>query len=183
MDTAPSATRRKSYSGDLKLVGKQAENIVLKWLRSNPTVLGVTDLSDIEQVQHTDCDFLVRFRKGGHTLAEVKSDRHMRWDGNLVFELARIYHVARPENAVQLGWSASTVARWLIIYSPTEKAIYIFPVERVRQVMQRYTQQKRNQTKPVWIPTDLTKSTLILLIPLSEFRGAYRRYEIAEEKP
>jgi len=181
LDTAPSATRQKSYSGALKVAGKQAESIVLKWLRDNPTVLGVTDLSDVEQVQHTDCDFLIRMRSGGHALAEVKSDRHMRWDGNLVFELARIYHVGKPENAVQLGWSASTVATWLIIYSPQEKAIYVFPVARVREVMQRYTQQKRNQTKPVWIPTDLTKSTLILLIPLSEFRGAYRRYELEEE--
>jgi hypothetical protein len=164
----------------LKAAGKQAESVVLRWLQANPTVLGVTDLSDIEQVQHTDADFLVRMRSGGHALAEVKYDRHMRWDGNLVFELARIYHVTRPENAVQLGWSASTVATWLIIYSPTENAIYVFPVARVREVMQRYTQQLRGRSKPTWVSTDLTKSTLILLIPLSEFRGAYRRYELEE---
>jgi hypothetical protein len=182
LDTAPSATRRKTYTGDLKTVGKQAESIVLKWLKANPTVLGVTDLSDIEQVQRTDADFLIKFREGGHALAEVKYDRHIHWEGNLVFELARIYHEARPENAFRSGWSASTVAQWLIVYSPQESALYIFPIDRLRSAVQRYTQKKRKQTTMLWIPTDQTKSTIILLIPLSELRHIYRRYNLPEEE-
>lgn len=169
----------RSYEGQMMQTGKEAERIVMAWLRQNPNVVEVHDLSNTEELWKTDTDLLIKTRDGQDILAEVKSCRHIRQDGHVNFEIARIYHNAPTERAIQLGWGQRSPAHYLFVYSPVEKAIYRFNMQTMRSVMQRVTKQARADSQLHWVSTDDTKSTLILLLPLKEFGPHYGRYDVS----
>ncbi len=161
----PGANRQRSYSGDYMKVGKEAEQIVLNWLKERPWVLGVEDFRQLRQVHEADIDFGVKLVDGRVTLAEVKSDWHLGKSGNVLFEILRINHTCQPDKACVLGWSARSPAVWFLYYAPQVKSIYQCRADELRQAFQAYTREARGDTRRVWVDTDSIKSTLNVLIP------------------
>ena len=64
INSAPSATRAKSYSGGYMEFGKMGEEIVLNWLRKNSKILGVDDLRELRVMREADADCMITNREG-----------------------------------------------------------------------------------------------------------------------
>jgi hypothetical protein len=165
LDTAPSASRERSYDGDYMAAGRKAETIVLDWLRTRPEVIGVEDLTGLRQMREADVDCSVALMDGRVTLAEIKSDAHLGVSGNVLFEVLRINHTAPHDRAVTLGWSARSPAHWLLFYAPAVGKIYRWSMEDYRNGLQLYAGAERARARMSFVATDKIKSTVNILVP------------------
>jgi ribosomal protein L19 len=176
----PSASKERSYNGEYMQVGKQAEEIVLSFLKSRPDVLGVNDFRDLRAVQEADIDFAIKTRDGRVTLAEVKSDRHVGMTGNILFEVLRINHTCISEKSCVLGWSARTPAQFILYYSPQLKRLYQFRSEQLRKAFQQYSRDNRKKMRIDVVPTDKIKTTINVLIPKPYWQNIVHIHDLSD---
>lgn len=161
----PDRTRQRSYNGEYMDVGRQAEEIVLSFLRARESVQCVDDFRDVESYQQREIDCVIYWKKGGKNHAEIKSDYHLGKSGNVLFEILRINHTAPTPACSTLGWSIRSEATLLFYYAPQESAIYRCTMDDFRRAYQRYTEHMRDRVRTTWVNTDAVKSTLNVLIP------------------
>ncbi len=165
--------KQRSYGGDYMKIGKDGEEIVMRWLKSRPNVLGITDFRDIRQVHEADIDVGVRLYTGQVCLAEIKTDTYLGVTDNVLNEVLRINHYSEHEFAGYLGWTLRSPAQWLLYYAPNRKppAIYKAKFADVRLVLQRFT--KDNTVAFQTTRTDSGKTTYNVLIPETEYEGVF----------
>lgn len=170
--------KHRSYSGDYMAIGKQGEDIVINWLKSNPQILGVTDFRDIREIHEADVDVGVRLYTGQVCLAEIKTDTYLGKTGNILVEVLRINHFSDHKYAGYLGWSLRSPAEFLLFYAPnhTPPTIYKTTFKKYRSVLQLYT--KHNEPKFLTIRTDEIKTTYNILIPEIEFQGVFSIHKV-----
>jgi hypothetical protein len=185
------ANKRRSYLGAMMNKGEFAEETVLRWLQDFPDVVGVDDFRQLRVMQKTDVDCAIYFIEGHVLLAEIKSDVHLRKDGNVTYEYLRINHTAPPDRNSVLGWTARTPAKWVLFYAPQECLVYRFETEVMQKVFQTFTRERRpkhggwlsdlDKLKLYWVSTDEIKSTLICCLPLSAFPPqSIRAYDVSK---
>jgi hypothetical protein len=172
--------KQRSYAGDYMDEGIKAQNIVLKFLRDHPDVIGVDDMSQLKVMQEADVDCMIKTRDGLITLAEIKSDKWIGKSENILFEVLRINHTAPPDHCVTLGWSARTPAKYLIYYSPELERIYVIASDDLRRAMQKYTSETRKSSNISYVSTDNIKSTINILIP--ERYCKFKVYDLVQEE-
>lgn len=168
----------RSYSGDYMAVGKVGEDVVIKWLKIKPQVLGVTDFRSIREVHEADVDVGVRLYTGQVCLAEIKTDTYLGKSGNIITEVLRINHYSDHKYAGYLGWSFRSPAEHLLFYAPncTPPSIYKTTFKKYRSVAQLHT--KENDTDFMTIRTDSGKTTYNILIPEAEYDGIFTIYPL-----
>lgn len=176
--TGPEKVR--SYDGDYKEEGNKAEEIVLKFLRDCPWVIGVDDWRNLRAVQEADVDCAIKTRDGRVTLAEIKSDKHLGVSGNVLFEMLRINHTCVPDKAGYLGWSFRSPATYFLYYAPSAKSLYQCRADALREVAQQYTRQKRKGSRVDWVNTGAIKSTINLLIPWEFCKDIFTVHDVSK---
>ena len=159
------ANKPRSYSGDYMKVAREAEEIVMEFLKHSPNVIDIEDWRELRAVHEADVDCAIKTADGIVTLAEIKSDVHLGISGNVLFEILRINHTCIPERACTLGWSGRSPATFFIYYAPSVGKIYVCRANALRKAFQEYTHRVRDGVKTIWVNTDQIKSTLNVLIP------------------
>lgn len=172
------ADKQRSYNGDYMAAGKEAEKVVMDFLRLQPDVIGVDDWSNLQIVHEADVDCAIKTRDGLVTLGEIKSDVHLGVTGNVLFEILRINHTCKHEKAGTLGWSLRSPATFFLYYATSINKIYVCRVSRLREVFQSYTRTARQNVKTIWVNTDSIKSTLNVLIPWEYCKGIFKVYNL-----
>lgn len=170
--------KKRSYNGDYMEVGKKAESIVMSWAKNHPGVLGVEDLTHLRPLQEADVDCSIKTIDGTVTLAEIKSDKYIKPEGNVLFEVLRINHTAPHDKSVTLGWTARSPATWILYYSPTLNTIFQCRFSDLRKVFQSHTHKKRSRTRISYVSTDSIKSTINILIPFSECSDIFTLHKL-----
>lgn len=178
---APSQDLQRSYSGHYMDAGRNAEMIVMKWLRQRPSIIGIDDLRNLKAMREADVDASVRLYDGRIALVEIKSDWHLGVSGNILFEVLRINHTCSSEASCTLGWSARSPAKWLLFYAPQIDAIYMITFNDYRKGMQKFTRDVEPNKHIITVRTDAIKTTLNLLIPETYIQGL-KVYEINNGK-
>lgn len=182
-DVYVGADKERSYDGDYMQAGRTGEEIVMKFLRTLPSVESVTDYRNLGTAQQDDVDICILFTSGRTELAEIKSDKHMREGGNVLFEVLRINHTVRESfKACVLGWSARSTAKYVFYYAPSESRIYQCALADLRLSFQRYTQTARKTTRFAFVETDKIKSTLNVLIPWEYCKDILHRWDVGGER-
>ena len=125
------ANHARSYNGALMSRGKEAENIVIEFIKNRPDVLGISDWRELRQVQEADVDIAIKTRDGRTILAEIKSDSYLGISQNVLFEVLRINHTCQPDFSLTLGWSGRTPAKYILYYAPNVNAIYQFETSSI----------------------------------------------------
>ena len=160
--------KARSYSGDYMTAGNNAEEIVIRYLKGEPTVERVVDCRDDPERQNQEIDFEVFLKNGKKIFVEVKSDAYLGKSGNILFEFARINHTVSDLSFCAVrGWSIRSRATHFIYYAPAVESLYIIKTPNLRTAMQEYTKQARKNTHFDYVSTDEIKSTLNILIPIS----------------
>lgn len=172
------AEKPRSYSGNYMDVGKNAETIVMAFLRKRPEVVGIQDYRDLKPVQEADVDCAIKTIDGRVTLAEIKSDYHLGKSGNVLFEVLRINHTAPPDHALTLGWSGRTPATYLLYYAPQVEKIYRCRTDDLRKAFQTYTKTARKGTTISIVETDTIKTTINVLIPWEYCKDIFQIYSL-----
>jgi hypothetical protein len=158
----------RSYSGDYMAAGKNAEEIIMRYLEGEPTVDHIIDCRDDPECQNQEIDFDVFLKNGKKIFVEAKSDTHLGVSGNILFEFARINHtVSNLDFCVRNGWSIRSRATHFIYYAEAVESLYIVKAPNLRTAMQEYTKQARKNTHFDYVSTDDIKSTVNILIPIS----------------
>jgi len=173
------ADKARSYSGDYMDAGRNAEDIVMAFLRDHPDVVGVEDWRELRAVQEADVDCAIKTRDGRVTLAEIKSDKHLGVSGNVLFEIFRINHTCRSDRSGYLGWSCRSPATYFLYYAPTIQKLYQCRVEKLRAAMQTYTKTERKKTRLDWVDTDSIKSTINILIPWRYCKDIFTIFDVS----
>ena len=170
--------KKRSYDGDYMTIGKQGEEIVIKWLKSKPNILGITDFRDIREIHEADVDVGVRLYTGRICLAEIKTDTYLGCTGNVLNEVLRINHYSEHQYAGYLGWMLRSPAEWLLYYAPNcqPPTIYKAKFSEMRLVLQRYT--KENDTSFQITRTDAGKTTYNILIPETEYGNVFQCHKV-----
>lgn len=165
----------ETYNGELMEVGKENEEIFKKWLES----IGykVIDLRESRLAQRYDVDF-VSEKDGKSTSVEVKSDKYIKEEGNLLFENHRIYH-SKKDNWFYLGWGWRSAAEKLIIRNPNTNEAFIFCFSELRKFIGKYISEKGKDLIIEITKTDNKKTTFSYLIPMSELKSLYKKYNIS----
>lgn len=176
----PGQANPRSYNGHYMRAGKEAEKIVMDWLRANPQIVGLDDLRGLREMQTADVDCSLQLSDGRAVLAEIKSDWHLGKSGNVLFEVLRINHTAQSDKAVTLGWSARSPATWLLYYAPQVNSIYQCRFDDFRRCFQTYTAEARKTSRLDYIETDAIKSTVNVLIPWKYCEKAFRVHALKE---
>jgi len=141
----PSSGRERSYASDYMRLGRLAEDIVMRFLKRHPDVIGINDLRELSLMQEADVDVSIRLAGGRVTLAEIKYDSYPGDSGNVLFELLRINHTCVPDRMATLGWAVRSPATRLLCYAPANKSIYRGRLDELRRRAQRFTAKVRNE--------------------------------------
>ena len=167
--------QNKSYKGRLMKRGKSNEEILLRWLEK----LGkrVVDYRDFEEFQSSDVDFGIVSNSGSEVLAEIKSDKHIGEDGNLCFEVHRINHFVK-DSWFYLGWGWRSTAQILVVRNPETGETFIFNFAKLRSEIAKYVARVGKKLNILIIETDKQKTTFNWLIPMSELKHIYLKYEV-----
>lgn len=174
----PSAENHNSYNGHYMTVGRNAERVVMEWLKNRPSIVGIDDLRNLRAMQEADVDMSIRLYDGRVALAEIKSDWWLGVSGKIIFEILRLNHTCTTDSSCVLGWSARSPAKWLLFYAPQVKAIYKISFDDYRSAMQRFTQEEEPHKHIVTVRTDRIKTTLNLLIPEKYMAEGLKIYRI-----
>ncbi len=168
----------KSYSGELMRKGTKNENIILDWLK----IYGkeIIDFREFRLAQRIDVDFGIETIDRNIVLAEVKSDDYIKDDGNLFFECNRINHFVKGK-WFYLGWGWRSPAQKLIVRNPNIGQTYVFDFCELRIEVGKYISEKGKKVRIGIVETDKQKTTFGYLIPLSYFKGKYKKYVIQED--
>lgn len=164
--------QEKSYNGALMQTGKTNEDILLAWLKTKGK--DVIDFREFRLAQRIDVDFGIETIDGAIVLAEIKSDRYIKKDGNLLFENHRINHFV-PNKWFYLGWGWRSPAQKLIIRNPDTTETFVFDFHELRTFIGSYTHKKGKSIKFCVVETDKQKTTFNLLIPFAEITAPYKK--------
>ena len=165
----------KSYNGEMMQKGTENEEIILAWLKQHAKE--IIDFREFRLAQRIDVDFGIETIDGNIVLAEIKSDRHIRDEGNLLFEMNRINHLA--ENKwFYLGWGWRSPAQKLIVRNPKSGNTYVFDFFALRKKIGTYVAEQGKLTRMSIVETDAQKTTFNLLIPLVYFDRIYKKFNV-----
>jgi len=165
----------KSYSGALMEKGVMNEEIVLEWLKKRGR--DVVDFREFRLAQRIDVDFGIETIDGNIVLAEIKSDKWVKEDGNLCFECNRINHYVK-DRWFYLGWGWRSPAQKLIIRNPQSGDTFIFDFTELRKRIGAYIAGKGRNLRVNITETDDQKTTFNYLIPMKELKGCWKYYSI-----
>jgi hypothetical protein len=161
-----SADKPRSYDGDYKRAGVEAEVIVMAYFDQEPSIERYIDCRNDPVRQDQEIDFEVFLKNGKKIFVEVKSDAHLGESGNILFEFARINHtVLDTLFSMRRGWSTRSRATHFFYYAPYNHSLYVIKAHRLREAMQKYTHEQRAKTNLIFVATDQIKSTINILIP------------------
>ena len=158
-------------------LGKMGQNICFDFLRGHPEVVRVEDASELKLLQEGEADALICLRDGDNPLAEIKTDKWLGRTPNVLLEVLRFNHTADPEHAIKLGWAGRSVARYIMYVAISTGYIYQFNKLRLLASFQSWSRLMRKGVRLDFVPTDSIKSTVNVLMPLSECRNAYRVHD------
>lgn len=157
-----------SYSGEMMIVGRENEEIILKWLR-NKYSKEVLDFREFRLAHRMDVDFGIETIDGKIVLAEIKSDKYISEQGNLLFECNRINHFAK-NNWFYLGWGWRSPAQNLIIRNPVSGNTFVFDFFELRKFIGSYISKVGYKLRIDITETDKQKTTFNYLIPFSDIK-------------
>ena len=163
----------KTYSGELMEKGLKNEEIILLWLQN--MAKEVIDFREFKLSQRIDVDFGIETIDGSIVLAEIKSDKWIKEDGNLCFECNRINHFVK-DKWFYLGWGWRSSAQKLIIRNPETRETFIFDFVELRKKVGEYVSRIGKNLKINITETDKQKTTFNYLIPMVEFSKIYKKY-------
>jgi hypothetical protein len=154
-------------NGALVALGQEGENAAWRFLNALSNVTQVDDVRALPQWQDAEVDYRLHLNSGHLVGVEVKYDRHIETSQKVLFELGRIHHTAITP--FYPGWGAFSKADYLLVYAPDSLAFRMLRFTDLRQAMQAYTLANRHQWQMYLkvIPSDATRTTLNVLIPLS----------------
>lgn len=172
----------KTYNGSLMAKGTANEEIIMDWLRN--AARDIIDFRDFRLTQHIDVDCGIESIDGDIQLAEIKSDKHLRQEGNLLFECFRVNHFVE-ERWFYLGWAWRSPAQKLIVRNPSSGYTIVFDFTQLRHKIGRLisSEGKLFKRRVDIVETDTQKTTFNFLIPLSLLHGQYKEYCVAPELP
>lgn len=163
----------KTYSGELMEKGFKNEEIILLWLET--MAKEIIDFREFRLAQRIDVDFGIETIDGSIVLAEIKSDKWIKENGNLCFECNRINHFVK-EKWFYLGWGWRSPAQKLIIRNPETRETFIFDFTELRKLVGSYVSKIGKNLKINITETDKQKTTFNYLIPMVEFIKIYKKY-------
>jgi len=167
----------KSYDGVLMAKGTANENIILLWLETFGK--SVIDFREFRLAQRIDVDFGIETIDGNIVLAEIKSDKHIREDGNFLFEIFRINHFV-VDKWFYLGWGYRSPAQRLIVRNPQTGDTFVFDFLKLRTFIGQHVagQGKRLKGRIEIVETDRQKTTFNFLIPMLKIKHLYKKYQV-----
>ena len=168
----------KTYEGKMMATGKENEEIILDWLRTKAK--DVIDFREVKLVQRLDVDCGVETIDGEIVLAEIKSDKWIKENGNLLFEFCRINHYA-IDHWFYLGWGWRSPAQKIIIRNPETNETFIFVFPELRKFIGEYIGAVGNKLRINITETDKVKTTFNYLIPFEDIRKsklAYKKFTV-----
>ena len=171
----------KNYNGELMEKGKSNEEIILNWLKDNPSAKSVIDFREFRLAQRIDVDFGIETIDGNIVLAEIKSDKWIRESGNLLFEVFRINHFAKA-NWFYLGWGYRSPAQKLIDRNPGTGETFIFNFLGLRTFIGEYVLEIGKELRINITETDKQKTTFNFLIPMKLLNGIYKKHLVIENR-
>jgi hypothetical protein len=163
----------KSYSGPMMQAGMRNEEILLNWLKK--TARSILDFREFRLSQKIDVDFGIETIDGNYVLAEIKSDKWIKEEGNLCFEVHRINHFAK-DHWFYLGWGWRSPAQKLIIRNPETGETFVFDFSELRTEIGRYVSRLGKNLRIAIVPTDKQKTTFNWLIPMRELKGKFKKF-------
>lgn len=166
---------QKSYDGELMQKGTENEEVILEWLRGFGR--SVIDFREFRLAQRIDVDFGVETIDGNIVLAEIKADRWIGEDGNLLFECNRINHYAE-DHWFYLGWGWRSPAQKLIIRNPETGDTFVFDFRKLRAFVGRHIGGVGKNLKTCIVETDKQKTTFNYLIPMPIVKKLYKKYGV-----
>jgi len=176
-ESTPATRPIKSYNGSLMARGTANEDVIMEWLRT--AARDIIDFRDFRLTQHIDVDCGIESIDGDIQLAEIKSDKHLKQDGNLLFECFRVNHFVE-EHWFYLGWGWRSPAQKLIIRNPYTGYTIVFDFTKLRHKIGRLIKQEGKPFKRRIdvVETDDQKTTFNFLLPLSSVEGLFKEYSV-----
>lgn len=147
----------------MKKIGKEGEAVVETLLRNDDRVWGFEDVSEKDEWQGKDVDFLVLYESDDGMLndktIEVKTDERAGSTGNFFVEAKIVYkHIKslpeyvkkqiRKDNKgafFRKGWAAGSAAEYFIEYVPKHEKLYIILAEDLRRYIVENNPEKRTK--------------------------------------
>jgi len=163
----------RSYTGKMMAKGKANEEILMAWLGNYSK--DIIDFREFRLAQRIDVDFGIETLDGNILLAEIKSDRHIKEDGNLCFEVFRINHFSKIK-PFYLGWGYRSPAQKIIVRNPETGYTFIFNFQELREFVGAYINKSGRNTRINITETDKVKTTFNFLIPMNEMKEMYKKF-------
>ena len=171
-------------TGEMAEKGRKGEEIVIGWLENSKQVKEVIGVTNEKLMQRVDVDVAVRLEDGRTILAEIKSDKNLKDadQGNMLFELQRVYTTATPNHCSTLGWSVRTPAEYIIWYSEKIKKIIVVKTVEYRAAFQEYMKEAGRTPRYSTITTKIDWCSTINVIFGKEYlRNRFSIYELTEQ--
>lgn len=165
------AYQPQSHTGERLRFGKEGEAAVMAWLRRQPGVERVRDVSEVPGLRSSGFDCTANMHDGRNLLVEAKADEHLGKSGNLVVEVARIRRDASRSDFGMLGWSLRSKADWLIWYAPSVHSVWRMDFSEYQAGIAKYLAAMAGKWSVAarLIPTDDQWVTVMMPIPESFF--------------
>lgn len=166
----------KSYDGELMALGQSNEEIIMRWLQRFEAAREIIDFREFRLTQRLDVDCGIETLDGNIVLAEIKADRHIAADKNLLFENHRINHFAKG-HWFYLGWGWRSPAQKLIIRNPETGKTFVFSFDDLREFIGGYVAEQGKSLRMAIVETDRQKTTFNLIVPFASIpAGLYKDY-------
>ena len=167
----PNMRSEKSYFGELMQIGKENEEVILNWLKTFGKE--ILDFREFRLAQRIDVDFGIETIDRTIVLAEIKSDKYIREEGNFLFECNRINHFVK-DKWFYLGWGWRSPAQKLIIRNPITNEIFVFDFLETRTIIGNYIAEIGKNLRISIVETDKQKTTFNYLVPMQKMK--YKKY-------
>jgi len=162
---------------DLMPIGEAAEAVAKSFFNTLPLEKPPIDVRHDPKWQAKKVDYLLPLKGGGMEYAEVKSDRHIAFKGNALFETLRIHHTA--QTCAYLGWSVVSLSQKIYVWCPPAQRLFVYRTRDLQRGMQEYTQRTRGAMRLAIVETDATRTTINILVPLQYV--PHRIYRFAKQ--
>lgn len=149
-------------------IGKAGEKLIYEYLKNNPDVLGIEDVSDNKNWQAKDVDFLVTYKDLGQFPIEIKNDQYA--SGNFFFETMSSIEAKTP------GCLVKSSAKFLYYYFQRYRTLYIINLSAFRQWF--YENKNKFNRKEVknYRKNGGTYTTEGYTIPIRVFEAEFKKY-------
>lgn len=154
MQCTTGALKQRTYRGDYKQVGQEAESVVISFLKQQFQGIQFEDVRQDRCFQMLDVDLIAQLPDGRKLMLEIKSDRHLG-KGNFLVEVLRKY----ASGGAILGWLYRSRADYVLFWASEIKRIYVCDLQKLRE----YVAGKRG-LEIRQIQTDRETETLVFLL-------------------